>query len=179
MRSGHRRPGILLYLLLNIIVSAATTLGVLAVWDRVMRSEMPPAEALGFKPAATATPDPSGAVLQPQEVTPTASGPLIEIKSVVAAGDLAQEYVLLRRLGEGDLRLSGWVLQDENGNAYVFPSSPALILFKDGAVQIATRAGEDTPTEIFWNLTKAVWSSGEQVTLLDQNGVVQAVYRVP
>ncbi len=179
MRSGHRRPGILLYLILNIIVSAATTLGVLAIWDRVMSREMPPAEALGFQPAPTATIDPNGAVLQPVEVTPTATGPLIEIKSVVAAGDLAQEYVLLRRLGEGDLRLSGWVLQDENGHQYVFPGSPELILFKDGAVQVATRAGEDTPTEIFWNLTNTVWSSGELVTLLDQNGNVQAEYRVP
>jgi hypothetical protein len=182
MRRRSVQNGLLLYILLNIIVSAATTLAVMMIWDRVKQSEMPPQVAT--LPAIAAT-TPLSVTTTPQpETTPTGTaqanaGPLIEINQVIGAGDVTQEYVLLKRLGEGDLNMAGWKLKDEDGNVFAFPTNPELVLFKGGAVQIYTRVGVDTPTEIYWNRTEPVWKVGEQVTLVDANGTVQATFKVP
>ncbi len=184
-RSGQNH--LFLYLLLNVIVSAATVLAVLYIWDRVRQTELPPPlPESTAPPASAATQPPAGAGLTatpPPAPTPTqarlSSGPLIQITSIIGATDPQQEYVVLKRLGEGDLSLAGWKLQDEDGNVYTFPSSPELILFKGGAVQVYTRVGNDTPAEVFWNRSQAVWRPGEWATLLDAQGNVQATYQVP
>ncbi len=183
MRRRSGQNPVLLYLLLNVIVSAATVLAVLLIWDRVHQNQMPPpaptSEAL-VEPTSGA---PSPTELQPSQPTATAalpaSGPVIEISAVIGATDPQQEYVLLKRLGDGDLSLSGWQLKDEDGNVYTFPSNPELILYKGGAVQVYTRVGNDTPAEVFWNRSEAVWRPGEWVTLTDSQGNLQATVQVP
>jgi hypothetical protein len=194
-RELMRRSNLFLYLILNIIVSAATTLGVLAVWERARKADIPPppaalatlqisgssAAAAGIEPAATVdqaelqippTPLPTETELPPDLQ-------VIEIFSVVAPGDLDQEVVLLRRVGEGNLRMTGWRLEGENGEVYVFPEQPELVLYKDGAVQLYTTTGENTATEVYWNRDRPAWQSGEVVRLLDAAGNERAVYRVP
>ncbi|GAP08528.1 MAG TPA: hypothetical protein DEQ80_08075 [Anaerolinea thermolimosa] len=177
MRRGGRNS-LLLYLILNIIVSAATVLAVLMVWERLRPQETP---AL---PTAPADPIPASEVVETPlpTLTPTLPGPageLIEIAAVIGATDPQQEYVQLRRLGEGDLSLAGWQLKDEDGNVYTFSKDPELILYKGGAVLVYTRVGNDTPTEVFWNRTEAVWRPGEWATLVDNLGQVQARFQVP
>ena len=177
------RSSLLLYLLLNILVSAATTLTVLVVWDRVRQANLPrlPAteQAALNTPAGTAplvpseTPAP-GAPTATQ--APTPSGPLAQIDQVIGAGDVKQEYVRVRRLGEGDLRLSGWQLKTESGEAYTFPD---LVLYKGGAVLVYSRAGTDSATELYWDRSAPAWRSGAWVTLLDPSGAVQATYQIP
>ncbi len=176
MKPRAPRTSLLLYILLNIIVSAATTLGVLTVWDRTRTDKLPPLPT--FLPTTAAEPT------QPlPSATPTAlsalSGPQIEISNVVGATDPKLEYVLLKRVGDGDLNLAGWTLSNEHGAVFTFPDKPALVLYKGGAVQIFTRSGTDSPTEMFWNLADAAWQPGEWATLKDAAGNVQARYQVP
>ncbi len=221
------------YLLLNILVSAATTLAVLWIWDNVHNSEARKAQqaaaplaqaqatenlvvkeaatmyaagtasALSTRAASTRTVDtqppsaggngsaassgptattiPTLAVETPQpvETLPPAGQPVIQIMSVVGAGDLEQEMVMLKRVGEGNLSMVGWKLQGEHNNTYTFPAQPELILYKDGAVQVYTGAGTDSVTEVYWNRIEAAWRSGELIRLLDPQGTERASYRVP
>jgi len=177
MRRGGRNS-LLLYLVLNIIVSAATVLAVLMVWERLRPQDTP---ALLTAPVGpTAAPEVEETPLPTLTSTPPGpAGELIEIAAVIGATDPQQEYVQLRRLGEGDLSLAGWQLKDEDGNVYTFSKDPELILYKGGAVLVYTRVGNDTPTEVFWNRTEAVWRSGEWATLVDSLGRVQARFQVP
>jgi hypothetical protein len=100
----------------------------------------------------------------------------IEIDSVVGAGDVENERVLIRHVGDEAISLAGWQLQDEDGNSFVLPS---LTMFTGGAVTVYTRVGTSTVVELYWGLTEPVWREGEKVLLIDPNGDVQAVYTVP
>ena len=178
MKRRTSRTHLLLYLLLNVLVSAGATLGVLVVWDRARTDKLPPLPTfLPTLPAAT-----SAAPAAPQETaTPLSalSGPQIEIASVVGATDPKLEYVLLKRLGEGDLNLAGWTLSNEHEAVYTFPAESALVLYKGGAVQVYTRAGTDTATEVYWNRRDAAWQPLEWATLKDSQGKIQARFQVP
>lgn len=180
MKRRAPRTGLLLYLLLNIVVSAGTTLAVISLWDRAQRDALPPIPTFEPTAAPVAEAPPTEPPAPAETPTPAPAGEaLIQIGAVVGATDPKLEYVLLRRQGEGDLNLAGWTLSDEQGNVFTFPSQPALVLFAGGAVQVYTRAGADTPTEMYWNRTDPVWEPGEMVVLRDAQGVEQARYQVP
>ena len=177
----RRNRNLLLYLLLNVILSAVTTLTVLFLWDRAQ-----PVSRLdgliapgGQAPLVASTLQTPFALPTPTVTLPPNDQPLIEIVNLIGAGDAQQEVVLLRRVGEGDLHMAGWQLQDQDGNRYEFPQQPELVLYKGGAVQVFTRTGADTATEVYWNRTAPVWRSGEQITLLDSAGNVRATYPIP
>jgi hypothetical protein len=126
----------------------------------------------------TTTPEPTNTPAPTTATTP--SGPPQEaqviINSVIAPGDLTSERVWLTRLGDGDLSLSGWQLKDEDGNVFVFPQ---LDLYEGGAVNVWSRAGSNTPVDLYWGVGSAVWQSGEEVTLVDAAGKERATYTVP
>ncbi len=103
----------------------------------------------------------------------------VVIDSVVGAGDLESERVLLKHQGEGELSLVGWRLEDGKGDIFIFPQFPQLILYKGGAVNVHTAAGNNTVVDLFWGLTAPVWKSGVTVTLKDPQGNVRATYIVP
>jgi hypothetical protein len=191
-----RRSNLALYLVLNVLVSAATTLGVLFIWDTLRKAELsappvqPAAAALPAGPTA-AVPTVAGveteaAATPPASTTPEPSptplppgAEVIQIQSVVGAGDLALEVVMLRRVGEGNLPMTGWKLEGERGQSYVFPGTPALTLYKDGAVQVYSRTGDDTVMEVFWDRGEPAWQSGEVIRLVDPEGTERATYKVP
>ena len=97
------------YLVLNVIVSATTTLLVLTLWDR----SQSPATPLfsGSKPdmenTLPALP-PSGHADQASATLPPLDTPVIEIEAIIGAGDQAAEALILKRVGEGELLLTGW-----------------------------------------------------------------------
>ncbi len=103
------------------------------------------------------------------------SGRVIEIQDVIGPGDLDNEAVLLRRLGEGDLHLTGWKLDDSSGHAFVFPE---FVLSKNGAVQVNTRPGTNTAIALFWGLQEAVWTPGKLVSLYDTDNKLQASFTI-
>lgn len=110
---------------------------------------------------------------EPSEVSGEAE---VDIDSVVGAGDLTTERLLLKRSGPGELSLAGWQLLEEDGAVFTFPN---LTLFEDGAVNVHTRTGQPTVVDLYWGLDAPVWQSGETVVLLDDRGEVRATYRVP
>jgi Lamin Tail Domain len=175
MRSFKR---ILPFIILNVIISAATTLAVLYWWDQTQRPVLPdPRLFANTTPQVMTTNPPSQTGSPTSQVTLTAqSQSIIEIQNVFGVGDISNEVVQLKRTGSGDLWLTGWQLKDQSGHTYTFPK---LLLNKDGAVQVYTQAGPDTVIELHWGLTSAVWRTGEMVSLLDPQGVLRASYLIP
>lgn len=101
------------------------------------------------------------------------------IDSVIGAGDLETERVLLKQRGEGELSLVGWRLEDGQGNIFAFPQFPQLILYKGGAVNVYTKAGNNSVVDLFWGLDLPVWASGKMVILRDPQGNERATYLIP
>ena len=188
---------LLFYLLLNVVVSALTALVVLLIWDSV---RMPrPSEshllAPGLGASTTVVIPGISAATQQSVITGQTEGTSaaaqvnanppqaasqdtqVVISSVVAAGDLVAERVVVKRIGgEGELSLANWSLKCEGGPVYTFPQ---LVLYKDGAVNVHTVAGTDTVVDLYWGVSQAAWRPGSSVTLLDPQGKVQSIYKVP
>lgn len=100
----------------------------------------------------------------------------LAIESILGAGELETERVIIHHVGEKEVSLVGWQLQDGDGNAYSFP---ALTMFQGGAVTVYSREGTSTVVELYWGQDEPIWESGEQAFLIDPDGQVQAVYTVP
>ena len=181
---NRRRSNLLFYLVLNVIVSAATTLAVLMIWDRSQREALPPLDPVvatqiaGTQMVALPLVGEAGEALPTPTNLPVGEA-VIQIVSVVGAGDLNQEVILLRRIGEGDLRLSGWSLRGDGGSIFTFPDQPELVLFKGGAVQVYTKLGTDTVTDVYWNREEPAWRRGETIRVIDSEGAERASYTIP
>jgi LysM repeat protein len=103
----------------------------------------------------------------------------VVIDSVIGAGDLDSERVLLKHRGEGELSLVGWRLEDSKGNVFVFPQFPQLTLFSGGAVNVYTKAGVNTVVDMYWGLDHPVWEASDAIFLKDVQGNVRSTYTVP
>lgn len=131
-----------------------------------------PTEARPTEPEQPGETPPSPSPTQPAE----AGEARVSIDSVVGAGDLETERVLLRRIGPGELSLAGWRLVEAGGEEFVFPQ---LTLFEGGAVNIYTKAGQPTVVDLFWGLSGPVWEPGETVTLVDSQNQEHATFQIP
>jgi hypothetical protein len=156
------------YLLLNVFVSACITGTILFWYDRTYRATLAPvpqaaAPAQGESDEPVATP-------QLDEEIP------VEIVSVVGAGTLDAEVVVVRYNGDGELGLANWQLKDDTGNTFTFP---LLTLYTNGAVQVHTVSGSDTVVDLYMGLRDPIWESGESAKLYDPQDNLRAIYRVP
>ncbi len=161
------RRKMFLYILLNIFVSVSVTGGMLFWYDRNYR-------AVSQSSVQQAAPANSGSI--PAAGTDLQTDIAVKISSVVGAGTVTSEIVVVKFAGDGQLDLASWQLKDEDGNTFTFPK---LTLYQNGAVQVHTIAGTDTVIDLYWGISDAVWSSGENVRLFDAQGNLRAVYRVP
>ncbi|HNN14430.1 MAG TPA: lamin tail domain-containing protein [Anaerolineales bacterium] len=161
------RRKLIQYLLLNVFVSASVTGLILFWYDRNVRAVSQPAVVQQEAPANN-----SGAIPAAELQTDIP----VKISSVVGAGALDSEIVVVKFEGEGQLELTSWQLKDEDGNTYTFPN---ITLYPNGAVQVHTAAGTDTVIDLYWGIGDAVWNSGENARLFDPQGNLRAVYRVP
>lgn len=164
------------YLILNVIVSAATTLLVLSLWDRRQPQALPIATG-GIPIADTAPTQPVDQLPAPASATlPPLDTPVIEIEAVIGAGDPATEALVLRRVGEGELLLTGWKVSNGRGSEYTFPD---LVLNKNGSVRLYTRDGVNSVIELYWGRTESVWRSGDTASLSDPEGNLRAAFTIP
>ena len=124
------------FLLLNIVVSAATMLLVLWLWQ-----EQGPLLATKptFTPAVTlanafsqATPE------EPAVTTADPSDGLLSMEGVFGAGDLNVEYVLIRNQSDSSVNLNGWTVTSSAGKSFSFPQ---LTLNASGAVRLYSKHG--------------------------------------
>jgi len=168
MNMDRRR--LILYLLLNVFVSACVTGGILFWYDRNYRST----SLSAIQPALPAQAQSEGGA-PAASFDPNIDIP-VEIVSIVGAGTLDAEWVIVRNAGGESLSLAGWQLKDSNRNTFTFPN---LTLNTSGAVQIHTISGTNTVIDLYWGLTNPVWQSGEEAQLLDPAGNVRAVYTIP
>jgi LysM repeat protein len=141
-------------------------------------------------PTATFTPTPEGTLpptatptLTPtprETATPTPSGPpppaQAVIDSVIGAGDLGTERIVIKIIGSGELSLFDWQITDQDGYVFTFPQ---LTLSAGAQVNVYTQAGQSSVSSLYWNLAQPVWRRGETVTLIDAQGQARAAYTVP
>ncbi|HET7091615.1 MAG TPA: lamin tail domain-containing protein [Anaerolineae bacterium] len=109
--------------------------------------------------------------------TPATSGPaLVVIREIEEPGSLNGETVILTNLGEV-INLTGWTLSDGRTNRYTFPD---VTLFPDAEINVHTRTGTDTPSDLYWGASDAIWgATGTVAYLRDASGKLVATYRVP
>lgn len=215
------------FLLLNVLVSACTTLAVLVAWDQI-RAPLPgglipsisislpgaveeptTAPSLAVEAARpTATPaveihavidgetfesiaetygisveelvEANGytqpQILSPNELLRVPIKPVI-IDSVIGAGDLDSERVVVFNNLDGELSLAGWQVDNGIGSAYTFP---AVTLFtKNFPLKLYTKAGTNSTGELYWGLQAPAWQSGMTATLRDPSGKIQDTYTIP
>lgn len=133
----------------------------------------------GFAPAtATAAALPTNVVEPPRPTAtrdPTAPLPQLIIREVKFPGLLSEETLVIANLG-GPVDLAGWMLRDEAGTLYTFPS---LTLFEGGAVSLHTPSGEDSVIDLYWGQAAVVWASGKTALLSDPDGNLHARFTVP
>lgn len=162
------RRRLLLYLLLNIFISVCVTSAILFWYDRNYRS----VSVSAVQPAVQTV----NQVSAPQAtLNPGAKIP-VKIVSVIGAGTLNAEWVVISYEGEDQLSLARWELRDENRHVFVFPQS---VLYPNGAVQVHTASGTNTAIDLYWGLSEPIWQSGEMAQLFDPNGNKRAEYKVP
>ena len=179
MSQGKR---LLALILINIVVSAATTYAVLSLWTQTHPLPVLPAGLIATTQAGNLpTPTSPSANLTGQPVETVA--PPIPVNQVVIAIDnifgvsnLSNEVVLIKSKTDASLSLTNWRLEDNTGNVYTFPE---LTLNKGGAVQVHTAAGVNTVIDLYWGQDKAIWQGGKTATLIDAQGIERARYTVP
>jgi len=106
---------------------------------------------------------------------PDSGAPQVEIREVTGAGELSGEMVFFVNRG-GQVQMAGWTLEDGRGNTYIFPN---FVLHNSGGVSLHTRAGRDSPIDLFWNLDQAVWLPGTTITLRDADRNVHSTFEIP
>ena len=157
------------FLLLNVVVSAATVLLVLVIWNATHSVPQP-------APSGNTTAENAGGRAAPQSTLPPLNQTLFKIENVIATGDVSSEYVHFLYLGSDPLNLESWQIQSEGHTVYTFP---AFVIYKNGAFDLYTRAGYDSTIDLFMGQTSSLWASGGTVKLLDPAGHVRLTYTIP
>jgi hypothetical protein len=175
------RPRIIIYILLNIIISAGTILFVMWLWDRSQPEPAPLDENLARLTDETGTSlsTPSGSE-NLDGTGPSSESNVeeynIEIESIVGPGDLEIEYVEISNESQGSVDMTGWRLIDEDGQIYTFPT---IILNQGGDIKVLSQRGMDTVIELYWQSDSPIWESGETARLLDESGNIISTYSIP
>ena len=115
-------------------------------------------------------------ILSPGELIRVPIHPLV-IETVIGAGDLATERIVLISTVDNELDLFGWKLEDGTGNLFTLPQ--LTLNLRGGTVNVFTKPGSNSSTDLYWGLQAPVWSSGETVILRDPQGTIQAQYSIP
>ena len=159
------------FLLLNILISAATVFAVIYFFGPKILAF---AEARLGLPAVAAPGATSTNGNSPTQATPLEFNLLIG--GVFGAGDLQTEYVLIKNQGKATANLLNWTLQGKRGQSYNFPD---LRLVQNGTVKLFSKEGPDTVLELFIKSGVPLWQKADILTLKDANGKIQTSFQVP
>ena len=191
---------VILLILLNIIVSASVTYGVLYYWENyrepktqyqltindpceltsvtvVQPTQTNIAEEVFVIEETAELPVELTESKETQEPTPVIRGAKVEISLIRNPGNLSSEALRIVNNSDEVISLENWRLEDAEGHVLTFPN--IQLLRKGVFVEVYSRSGHTTPYEIYWNCDEAVWKSGETAVLKDVFGQIQATYRVP
>ena len=144
------------YILLNILVSAAVTCGILYYYHRTY-------------PVTCDN-------LLLQELTAAPGSPHVELLSISGAGTAASEVVTLQNNGEDEISLTGWMLKNSRGSTFTFPQ---VTLYPGASLRVHTIAGTNTASDLYWGLSSPAWQGGELAGLYDPQNIVRSFYRNP
>jgi hypothetical protein len=172
------------YLLLNILVSGITTACVLWLWEKshtdcasinqpfsTLVAQINP--SINTATPSIPTPQPTSPI---SDAVPPIGQPVIRVDTIIGVGDVGTEVIVISRIGEGELSLTGWHLLDEEGNEFIFPQ----LQLNKGKVEVYTRIGSsDLAKGLYWGKGESVWHIGETATILDSQGNVRATYVIP
>lgn len=151
-----KRRRLVLYLLLNALVSVFVLGAILFIYDRAYHKT-----------------DCGTGVTVPT----LASGDIkTDIVSISGAGALASETVVIQNNGSEAILLTGWTLKDSQGNSYTFPQ---LSLYPGGTVHVHSGPGIDKASDLYWQRSSPVWESGKLAALYDTQNIARAFFRVP
>ena len=176
MSQGKR---LLVFIFLNVIVSAATTLTVLWLWDQAHPTPVLPGGILyptGMANLPTDNPGSNNEPVATQAAPIPVNEVVIAIDNIYGVGSLADEVVVIKSKTDKSLVLTGWRLEDNSGDAFTFPD---LTLNKGGAVQVHSGPGVNTVIDLYWGRSTAVWQEGKTAILLDAQGIERARYTIP
>jgi hypothetical protein len=154
----NSRRRLFFYILVNIFLSAMVTGTILYFYNRLYQ-----------KNCNATLPDATLAIGSPDETA-------VAIIGINGTGALADEAVTIQNTGNSTLVLTGWALKNNLGAAYTFPE---LTLFPGGMVELHTKSGSNTASDLYWQRSASVWSSGELAALYDTQNIARAFYRVP
>lgn len=162
------------FLLINILVSVAAMLTVLWFWQQ--RNPKPESEPLPTRVAASQVSTQTDLPAATPEADAAVKPALLSIEGVFGAGDLNVEYILIRNLSDSGVNLNGWSVSSGSGLSFTLPY---LNLNKNGAVRLYSKHGTNTVIELYWNSDTALWSSGDEIFLIDGSGKQAASWQVP
>ncbi len=136
-------------------------------------------------PVATAVPEqvaslalPTSAVVELATLPPPNLDANVTIQSIVDLGIPSTEAVEIVAPSDdaSPIPMGGWKIIGSNGREFTFPE---YTLYASGKVKIYSGAGLNTATDLYWNQTSAIWSSGDSLNLVDPDGNTRATYTVP
>ena len=116
----------------------------------------------------TKTPTPSRTPTR----TPTATSPApaqIKITFILYAptNGTLEEYVRIQNLGGTAQSMTNWTLRDESAHIYTFP---AFTLGPGAQVQVWTKSGTNSATNLYWGSAQAIWNNAGDTAFLRNAG---------
>lgn len=88
--------------------------------------------------------------------------------------NLNDEYVIFENSGSSSLNMTGWTVQDEANNFYIFST---FFLGNGHSITLYSGSGADTLTEVYWDSSKPIWNNdGDSLYLRDAEGFLMTYY---
>jgi hypothetical protein len=109
--------------------------------------------------------------MQQPTMTPTPTPtplPGVYITTIVynPPNNYMNEYVTIKNLTHLSIFMEGWTLRDDSKNIYVFPY---YILRSGGSINVWTKSGSDTYTDLYWGSPVPIWNDhGDCAYLRDE-----------
>ncbi|WP_192498441.1 lamin tail domain-containing protein [Halorussus halophilus] len=100
----------------------------------------------------------------------SSTGYVLSIDRVVRNADsLNEEYVDVTNDGASSLDLSGWTMDNEEGESYTFPDGFSLAA--GDTVRVHTGSGTDSSTDLYWGASMFRWDNdADRCAIYDGNG---------